>query len=297
MRIAVLVKQIPTFEEMALDDDGRLIRTGLALEMNAYCRRAVAQAVELAAGPASVDRDRPDARPAERRGRAAGGDRLGARRRVEIDGVLVTDPAFAGSDTLATARALAAALRLTARSTSCSSAGTPSTPTPARSPPQLAELLDLPFVTGVRSAAPRRAVPAARCEHDDDWVDAEVDLPALLSCAERLIAPCKVDPDGRAAVPAERIRTLTAADLGAGPWGQAGSPTGSGAVRLLEVDREGTSSTARSTTRSTGRSTSCRRGALAGHDDVASRRAGRPPPAGDRTGPASPSSSNPTGRA
>ena len=48
MRIAALIKQIPAFEEMELGPDGRLVRDGLDLEMNPYCRRAVAQAVELA---------------------------------------------------------------------------------------------------------------------------------------------------------------------------------------------------------------------------------------------------------
>ena len=48
MRIAVVVKQVPAFTEMALDADGRLIRTGLPLELNPYCRRAVSQAVDLA---------------------------------------------------------------------------------------------------------------------------------------------------------------------------------------------------------------------------------------------------------
>jgi electron transfer flavoprotein alpha subunit len=79
----------------------------------------------------------------------------------------------------------------------------------------------------------------ARCEHDDGWVEAVVDLPAVLSCAERLIEPCKVDPAGRAAVADGRIRRLSAADLGSGPWGQAGSPTRVGAVRVHEVRREG----------------------------------------------------------
>jgi len=49
MRIAVLVKQIPAFEELALGSDGRLERAGVDLEMNAYCRRAVSQGIELAA--------------------------------------------------------------------------------------------------------------------------------------------------------------------------------------------------------------------------------------------------------
>ncbi|HKN90049.1 MAG TPA: electron transfer flavoprotein subunit alpha/FixB family protein, partial [Acidimicrobiia bacterium] len=48
----------------------------------------------------------------------------------------------------------------------------------------------------------------------------------------------KVDPAGRAAVPAERIRPVSAADLGPGPWGQPGSPTSVGVVRVHEVNRE-----------------------------------------------------------
>ncbi len=49
MHIAVLVKQIPKFEEMELGLDGRLRRDGIEPEMNPYCRRAVSKAVELAA--------------------------------------------------------------------------------------------------------------------------------------------------------------------------------------------------------------------------------------------------------
>ena len=42
LRIAALVKQIPVGESMTLGEDGRLVREGIELEMNAYCRRAVA---------------------------------------------------------------------------------------------------------------------------------------------------------------------------------------------------------------------------------------------------------------
>src|SRR3954452_19752654 len=110
--IAALVKQIPAFEEMTLGPDGRLIRAGLDLEMSAYCRRAVAQAVALAAvhdgSVTVVTLGPPTAEDALREAIAWGVDRG-----VDITGVLVTDPAFAGSDTLATARALAATLERT----------------------------------------------------------------------------------------------------------------------------------------------------------------------------------------
>src|SRR5690606_13371193 len=72
----------------------------------------------------------------------------------------------------------------------------------------------------------------------DEWVEAEVDLPAIVSCAERLIDPCKVkDPQAWAGVDASLITTVSAAELGDGPWGQDGSPTWVGTTRTIAVSR------------------------------------------------------------
>ena len=54
LRIAVLVKQIPKFEEMELGSDGRLIRDDVELHMNDYCRRAVRTGCELARASAGT---------------------------------------------------------------------------------------------------------------------------------------------------------------------------------------------------------------------------------------------------
>ncbi len=239
MQIAVLVKQVPKVEAMELQDDGRIRRRGVELEMNAYCRRAVSKGVELAAasdGRCVVFTLGPD--PAEdvvREAVAWGAD----------EGVLVCDEAFAGSDTLATARALAAALEqrgpwdlvLVGRNSIDADTG--------QVGPELAELLGLPFVAGVRAldigaASEETATRSeAQCELDDGWRSVRVQLPAVLSTAERLTDPCKVPPEGRAGVDPGRITRLGAADLGPGPWGQAASPTRVGPVRIMEVDRRG----------------------------------------------------------
>jgi electron transfer flavoprotein alpha subunit len=153
--------------------------------------------------------------------------------------VLITDPAFAGSDTLATARALAATLEregpfdlvLVGRNSVDADTG--------QVGPELAELLGLPFATGVRELELDGDELTLRCEQDDGWVRAEVALPAVLSTAERLCEPCKVEPPERAAVDAARIRTTDALRLGTGPWGQEGSPTWVGSVRTHPIARLG----------------------------------------------------------
>ncbi|RJL26597.1 FAD-binding protein [Bailinhaonella thermotolerans] len=230
MRIAVLVKQVPRFEELRLGPDGRLLRAGLPLEMNPYCRRAVAKGAELARGSGGrctvFTLGPPEAEEVLREAVAWGADA----------GVLITDPAFAGSDTLATARALAAALRragpfdLVIAGLNSVDADT------GQVGPQLAELLGLPFLSGVRELAVDGVRLSARCERDDGYLHARVALPAVISAAERLCDPCKVPPERRA-VAGDRITRLSAADLGPGPWGQAGSPTRVGEIRLLDVPR------------------------------------------------------------
>ena len=236
LRVAALVKQIPAFESMTLGDDGRLVRAGLELEMSAYCRRAVAQAVATAAAHAGtvtvITLGPPSAEDTLREAIAWATDRM-----VDCTGVHVTDPAFAGSDTLATARTLAAAIEhlgafdlvLAGRNSVDADTG--------QVGPELAELLGLPFVTGARHLALTDRTLHIRAEHDDGWAQVRVDLPAVVSTAERLIDPCKVDPAGRASVDAARITRVRADDLGPGPWGAGASPTSVGATRIVQSSR------------------------------------------------------------
>src|SRR4051794_35453200 len=231
LRIAVLVKQVPKFEAMELGPGGRLVREGLELELNPYCRRAVSKGAELAAATGGTSTvftlGPPSAEDCLREAIAWGVD----------EGVLISDVAFAGSDTLATARALAAALEregpfdlvLAGRNSVDADTG--------QVGPEVAALLDLPFVTGVRHIDLGEGLLRVVCEEDDGHSERTVSLPAVVTTAERLCEPAKVDPAGRAAVPAERIRVVRAADLGPGPWGEDGSGTYVGEVRLLEIER------------------------------------------------------------
>jgi len=239
LRIVALVKQIPKFQEMQLGADGRLVRDGLELHMNDYCRRGVRAGCNLAEatggtctaitlGPNSAD---SILREAILCGCA--------------DGIHVTDPVFAGSDTLATARALVAALESTGPWDLVLCGRNSVDADTGQVPAQVAELLDLPLLVGARELGLRTTGDestglAALLEHDDEWLRVEVDLPAVVSCAERLCDPCKVkEPEAWATVDADRIRRLGCTDLGDGPWGAAASPTMVGEVRGLDVNRSG----------------------------------------------------------
>lgn len=101
LRIAVVAKQVPRADSLELGPDGRLRRDGVGLETNPHCRRALAEGVALAAdtgGTCVVFTLGPPSAEEVLREAVAGGAH---------GGVHLCDPAFAGSDSLATARALA----------------------------------------------------------------------------------------------------------------------------------------------------------------------------------------------
>lgn len=233
LHIACLVKQVPVAESLTLGPDGRLQRRGMALEMNPYCRRAVAKGVELAnasGGSCIVYTLGPiSAEDVVREAVAWGADK----------GIVVSDPVLAGSDTLATAQALSAALRLdgpfdlilVGRNSIDGDTG--------QVGPEVAELMGMPFAAGVRHLSFSEEMMRLGLEYDDGSVEVEMAMPALLSVAERLCDPCKVDADGRHAVPADLIVRRTIADLGPGPWGEEASRTRVGVVRPLTHTRVG----------------------------------------------------------
>ena len=256
LRVLALAKQIPVFQEMRLGSDGRLVREGV-LHMNDYCRRAVAKGHEIAkasGGTMSVMTLGPDSADTVCREALA----FAAGSGVPVSGIHVSDRAFAGSDTLATARALAAAIRHTGPYDLILCGLNSLDADTGQVPPQIAELLDLPFAAGVRRLELDGETLCLELEHDDERSLAEVGLPALLSCAERLCAPCKVkEPEVWAQQDGSLITKLSAADIadeasagtggtstggtGTGAtslWGQEGSPTSVGEVRIVQNDRE-----------------------------------------------------------
>src|SRR5262249_38782569 len=144
MRLVVCVKHVPALGALHFDPvSRRLVREGVPGEVSSFDLRALAAATALAkqhGGDVVVLTMGP---PAAREGLVES-LALGAAR-----GVHLLDPAFAGSDTLATARALAAGLRretpdvvLLGRASTDAETG--------QVGPEVAELLDLPQVTCAR---------------------------------------------------------------------------------------------------------------------------------------------------
>ena len=139
------------------------------------------------------------------------------------------DRAFAGADTLATARALAAALRrepfdliLCGRNSVDAETG--------QVGPELAELLDLPQVTGGAHADDRSAARTLRAERETDagFETVEAPLPAVVTAAEDLAPERFTTKAEREAAQAKPIATLHRRAISVRDptrVGAAGSPT------------------------------------------------------------------------
>jgi len=234
--LVALVKQVPRFESMTLGEDGRLVREGIALEMNPYCRRGVAKAIELAGEVGGevtvVTMGPPGAEDCLREAIACGTDR----------GLLLTDRACAGSDTLATAKALQLLLEQTGPFAVIFTGKNSVDADTGQVGPELAQLMGLPFAGSVRKLDVdfEEMTFSALCETDNGTRVIEGELPAVISCGERLCAPAKAIPPLRAKVDASLIETWDISRLdpaGTQKWGAAASPTRVGETRQIEMKR------------------------------------------------------------
>lgn len=101
MKYVVFVKQVPDTAEMTVDENGSLVRDGVPSIMDPYSESALSYILSLRKDDDEVivvTMGPPSAEKALRRCIALGAD----------SAVLLSDPAFAGADTYATARVLAA---------------------------------------------------------------------------------------------------------------------------------------------------------------------------------------------
>ena len=182
MKIAVCVKQVPTLSAMRFDYKNKtVLRKDVQLEVNSFDVIALAKALDLkeefGAEITAITLGTADATSVLTFCFAMGIDH----------GILISDRAFAGSDTLATARALALVLRdrefdliLCGRNSSDAETG--------QVGPELAELLDIPHVSNVRALkfTPHKVSLIAERVTDFGYEVVESLLPALITAVEGL---------------------------------------------------------------------------------------------------------------
>jgi len=237
MRILVCVKWVPILSKLRFDPaTRRLVRAGVPGEVSAFDLRALGCATALRDehGGEVVVLTMGGSEAAEglRECLALGADR----------GVHLMDAALVGSDTLATARALAGALRreapdlvLLGRTSVDAETG--------QVGPELAELLDWPQVTQARRlvVSPAAGTFEAERETDEGFETVTGPLPAVVTAAEDLAEERFPGKSEREAARDKPIATIALADVGVSPEsvGQIGSPTWVAGVEEVTVERRG----------------------------------------------------------
>ncbi len=219
MKIAVLIKQIPLNAQAVFKADNSIDRAASVKGMNPADRCALLHAVALAGDGDSVT--------AVSMGPASAEDTL--REAVALgagEGIILQDAAFAGSDTLATSRILAAALRrigpdlvLCGRRTVDGETG--------QVGPQLAVRLGMSCVTNATELRLRDGAVEARRLSTDCVEQVEAPLPAVVTVMETLDVTALPSIAGLRRAARTEILRWDRETLGLDPevCGQEGSPT------------------------------------------------------------------------
>ncbi len=233
MSIAVLLKAVPDVDTLRFDPASRsVVREGAELFLNPFDQRALRVALELARPSEPVVAFSMG--PPHARLRLAEARALGA-----TSARLLTDPRFAGSDVLATARTLAAVLGREPPDLVLAGARSTDSDTGLVGP-EVGALLGLTVVTDARAL--RRTGPEAGFEAIVDtphgWAKVSFPAPALVTVGEKIAKPLRLEP-GRAEAAVGLVEQL---DLGATALapdqvGTTGSPTWVSSVRDAAPNR------------------------------------------------------------
>jgi len=223
MKIVVMIKQVPDTTEVRLDArTGTLIREGVPCIINPEDKNALEEALVLKAQFGAkvivLSMGPPQAEDALREALAMGAD----------EAILLTDRAFAGADTWATATTLGMAVRKIGDFDLVLAGRQAIDGDTAQVGPQVAEYLKIPQVTYVSEVTVSDSRVRARRVLEDGYEDIEAPLPALLTITKEANQPRY--PHAADIMNAYRERKVdfwTAADIGADPEtiGLKGSPT------------------------------------------------------------------------
>ena len=222
MRIIVCIKQVPDTAEVRINPEtNTLIRDGVPSIINPYDMHAIEaglQIKERSGGTVTVvTMGPPQAETALREAISMGAD----------EGILLTDRAFAGSDTWATAYALAKAVEhIGADVIICGKQAIDGDT--AQVGPEMAEFLNIPHVAYIRKIdeVTDSSITVQRLM-DDGFDIVESSLPVLLTVVRELNVPRLPSLKGKMAAKKAEIKRLGAADIKADSesLGLNGSPT------------------------------------------------------------------------
>jgi electron transfer flavoprotein beta subunit len=222
MRIVVCIKQVPDSAEVRINPEtNTLIRDGVPTIINPYDVHALEAGIQIrekTGGKVTVvTMGPPQAETALRDAIAMGGD----------EAVLLTDRAFAGSDTWATAYTLSKAVgQIGADIILCGKQAIDGDT--AQVGPEMAEFMNIPHISYIRKVVDVTADKLVVQRLMDDGYDVvESSLPVLLTVVKELNDPRLPSLKGKMAAKKAEIRKMTAADLKAeeNDLGLKGSPT------------------------------------------------------------------------
>ena len=236
-KIAVLIKQVPATENVKIDSEtGVMIREGLAVEVNPLDLHAIEEAVRFkerfpGTRVTAVTMGPPAAVKAARYAIAMGCD----------DGVLVTDRAFAGSDTLATARVLAEALRKLGPFDLVLAGERATDGETGQVGPSVGALLGVSVLTYVSRLTVQNDKLAVERAVEGGHESILSPMPALAVVVKEINVPRLCTLSGKIRGRKAEIRTLSSADLGLSKEsvGLSGSPTKVVKVGYPQVTRKG----------------------------------------------------------
>jgi electron transfer flavoprotein beta subunit len=221
--IIVCIKQVPGTTQVKINPDtGTLIRDGVEAVVNPFDEYAIEEAIRLkekVGGTVKVlTMGPPQAEDALRSAIAMGAD----------DGILVTDRAFAGSDTWATSYAVSSAIRALGHYDLVICGKQAIDGDTAQVGPGVAEMLGIPFVAWVRKVEHVDA-QCIRVERmmEEGYDVVEMPLPGLMTVVKEINVPRMASLKGKMRAKKAEIRKLTATDLKVDEkmLGLKGSPT------------------------------------------------------------------------
>jgi electron transfer flavoprotein alpha subunit len=222
MDFLILMKVVPPSDSLRYDPASRrVVREGRELVVNPFDQRALRVALELRRPGEAVtvlSLGPPNAREALRETRALGADRV----------LLLSDPVFAGSDTLATARALATAGQRVGHEVTLAGSWTTDSET-GQVGPEVAALLGVPVVSGARAVRRDPEGPGFEVTVDTPtgWAQYRASAPLVITVGEKIAKPLHATPESVGRLPDPAVEVWTAATLGLPPaeTGAVGSPT------------------------------------------------------------------------